>query len=258
MYKIVFFDVDGTLLSEVDRSLAASTKEAVTALIDKGIKVVVATGRPHNMCQSFLELGIDNIISANGALIKCKDETIHQSLLAPETVRELSEFAKLNGSGLSYFTDRLAMNGMGRQNERVQEALFETLGLTQYPDAMDSLVDEICCMCLYADDDEAGKYVEHFPTLRFERFHGYVLNVLEETKVCKSTAMRKVLEHYQIDASESIAFGDGGNDMDMLAAAGLGIAMGNAHDALKQQADFITKKSSEGGIDFALRKFGVI
>jgi hydroxymethylpyrimidine pyrophosphatase-like HAD family hydrolase len=49
MYKVVFFDVDGTLLSEIDRSIPLSTKEAIGKLIARGIKVVVATGRPYNL-----------------------------------------------------------------------------------------------------------------------------------------------------------------------------------------------------------------
>ena len=53
MYKVVFFDVDGTLLSEIDRSMHESTKEAVQRLIDKGIHVVVTTGRPYSLCSQF-------------------------------------------------------------------------------------------------------------------------------------------------------------------------------------------------------------
>ena len=71
MYKVVFFDVDGTLLSEIDRSMHESTKEAIRRLIDKGIHVVVTTGRPYSLCSQFKELGINTFISANGAHIKC-------------------------------------------------------------------------------------------------------------------------------------------------------------------------------------------
>lgn len=134
MYKIVFFDVDGTLVSEIDRSIPLSTIEAIEKLIERGIKVVVATGRPHNLCEEFKSMGIDTFISANGALIKCKDNVIYKSMLSTETVRDVSAFAELNGHGMSYFTELITMNGMGSEDERVMKALKETLSLTQYPE----------------------------------------------------------------------------------------------------------------------------
>ena len=83
MYKVVFFDdADGTLLSEIDRSMHESTKEAIRRLIDKGIHVVVTTGRPYSLCSQFKELGINTFISANGAHIKCGKEVIHKSVLS--------------------------------------------------------------------------------------------------------------------------------------------------------------------------------
>lgn len=132
MYKIVFFDVDGTLVSEIDRSIPLSTIEAIEKLIERGINVVVATGRPHNLCEEFKSMGIDTFISANGALIKCKDNVIYKSMLSTETVRDVSAFAELNGHGMSYFTELITMNGMGSEDERVMKALKETLSLTQY------------------------------------------------------------------------------------------------------------------------------
>lgn len=258
MYKVVFFDVDGTLLSEIDRSIPLSTKEAIEKLIERGIKVVIATGRPYNLCEEFKTMGIDTFISANGAFIKCNDNIIHKSVLSPETVQDVSAFAKLNGHGISYFTEFFAMNGMGSDDERVMRALKETLSLTQYPEKMSSLSEEVYCICLYADDSETQKFLERFPRLSFERFHGYVMNVLEETEVSKSVAIKKVLEYLNISKTEAIAFGDGGNDIDMLEYVGLGIAMENGEERLKQKANFVTKKASEGGISYALKKFGVI
>ncbi|MBK3495279.1 Cof-type HAD-IIB family hydrolase [Viridibacillus sp. YIM B01967] len=258
MYKVVFFDVDGTLLSEIDRSIPLSTREAIDKLIEKGIKVVVATGRPYNLCEEFKVMGIDTVISANGAHIKRNDEVIYKSALSTETVRDISAFAKLNGHGISYFTEQFAMNGIGSDDERIMKALNETLSLTQYPEKMSSLSEEVYCICLYADDREAQKFVDSFPRLRFIRFHSYVTNVLEEKEVSKSFAIKKVLDHLKICRSEAIAFGDGGNDIDMLEYVGLGIAMGNGDERLKQKADYVTKKASEDGISYALKNFGVI
>jgi hydroxymethylpyrimidine pyrophosphatase-like HAD family hydrolase len=84
-----------------------------------------------------------------------------------------------------------------------------------------------------------------------------VLNVLQE-EVSNSIAILKVLEYFGVNNSEDIAFGDGENDIDMLELVGLGIAMGNGSEKLKKMADFVTKKSSEDGIAFALKKYGII
>jgi hydroxymethylpyrimidine pyrophosphatase-like HAD family hydrolase len=112
---------------------------------------------------------------------------------------------------------------------------------------------------LYADESEAERFIANFPQLQFVRFHGYVMNVLETQIVSKSHAIKRVLDYYEIDVCNSIAFGDGGNDLDMLEFVGLGIAMGNGDKMLKQKADFVTKKArSEGGIHYALTQFGII
>ncbi len=67
-----------------------------------------------------------------------------------------------------------------------------------------------------------------------------------------------MLQYFDIDKSEAIAFGDGENDLDMLGFVGLGIAMGNGSEKLKEVADFVTNKSSEDGIEFALKTYGII
>lgn len=84
-----------------------------------------------------------------------------------------------------------------------------------------------------------------------------MLNVLQEN-VSKSLAILKTLEFFGIDRSEAVAFGDGENDIDMLEVVGLGIAMGNGNEKLKKIADFVTKPSSDDGIDYALKKYGLI
>ena len=170
MYKVVFFDVDGTLLSEIDRSMHESTKEAVQRLIDKGIHVVVTTGRPYSLCSQFKELGINTFISANGAHIKCGKEVIHKSVLSSEIVHDISNFAELHGHSVSYFTEEFAMNNIASKDERVMRALNETLNLEQYPDKVRNLSDEIYCICLYADDTEAQNSLKDIQHLRLSVF----------------------------------------------------------------------------------------
>lgn len=258
MIKIVFMDVDGTLLSEKDRSLSPSTEDSIRQLVRRGIQVVLVTGRPYNLCGDFRKLGIDTMISANGALIKSGEEVIHKSVLSTRMVRDFSEFAELNGRSISYFTESFEMNGLCTTDVRVTDALRDTLGLMDYPLKISSLEQEVYCICLYADQDEAEKFHSRFPALKFVRFHPYVSNVLEENEVSKSIAAGKVLDHLNISKEEAIAFGDGENDIDLLEYVGLGIAMGNGGERVKQRADYVTLRASEDGITHALRKFKII
>ena len=255
-YKIVFFDVDGTITHHKDGSISNSTKEAIKALKNKGIRVVAATGRPLSMCEEIRELGIDTFITANGGYVKHNQEVIHKVPMDKNNLQEVFEFANTQNHALSFFTEDFSMNGV--KDTQILKALKETLSLNDYP-VINPLIyhQEVYLMCLYASDEIVEKYIHKFPHLAFERWHPLVLNILQE-EVSKSLAVRKVLQYFDIDKSEAIAFGDGENDIDMLEIVGHGVAMGNGNEKLKMVADFVTKRSGEDGIEFALKKHGII
>lgn len=255
-YKIVFFDVDGTITHHEDGSIPYSTIEAIKTLKRKGIKVVAATGRPLSMCKELQQLGIETFITANGGYVKHNQEVIHKVPMDKNIIQEVMEFAKLQNNGLSFYTEEFSMNGV--TETEILRALKETLSLNDYPETNRLLHNqEVFLLCLFANDETVDKYIHKFPHLTFKRWHPYVLNVLKED-VSKSLAIMKTLEFFGIDKSDAIAFGDGENDIDMLELVGLGIAMGNGNEKLKNIADFVTKKSSEDGIEFALKKYGLI
>ncbi|MFC3749067.1 Cof-type HAD-IIB family hydrolase [Paenibacillus sp. GCM10012306] len=255
-YKIVFFDVDGTLTSHKDGKIPESTKLAIQALQHKGLKVVAATGRPLSMCGVVRELGIDTFITANGGHVKHGEQVIHKVPVEPKNLREVYDYAVSQQHGMSFYTEEFCMNGI--QDTTIMQALQETFFMEEYP-VFNPLIceQEVYLMCLFANDSMLEGYQDKFPHLTFRRWHPYVLNVLQD-EVCKSAAILKVLEYFGLDAAEAIAFGDGENDIDMLELVGLGIAMGNGGDRLKQAADFVTKASGEDGIGYALRRYGVI
>jgi Cof subfamily protein (haloacid dehalogenase superfamily) len=255
-YKIVFFDIDGTITNHEDGSIPHSTIEAIKTLKKKGIKVVVATGRPLSMCMELQELGIETFITANGGYVKHIQEVIHKVPMDKNVIQEVIEFAKLENNGLSFYTEEFSMNGI--REEEIFTALKETLSLSEYPETNESIhKEEIFLLCLFANDKAVEKYKQKFPQLTFKRWHPYVLNVLQED-VSKSLAIMKTLDFFGFDKSEAIAFGDGENDIDMLELVGLGIAMGNGDQKLKTVAGFVTKPSSEDGIDYALKKYRII
>jgi Cof subfamily protein (haloacid dehalogenase superfamily) len=255
-YKIVFFDVDGTITHHEDGTISDSTKEAIQALKNKGLRVAGATGRPLSMCKEIRELGIDTFITANSAYVKYQDHVLHKVPLNQKYIKEVFDFAYTENHALSFYTEDFSMNGI--KDTKVLGALKETLSLNEYPAVNERIYEEeVYLMCLFATDEMVETYRHRFPHLSFRRWHPYVLNVLQED-VSKSLAILKVLEHFGIDQSEAIAFGDGENDIDMLELVGLGIAMGNGSENLKSVADFVTKKSSEDGIEYALKRYGII
>lgn len=255
-YKIVFLDVDGTITSHTDGRIPSSTIKAIKMLINKGIQVVAATGRPLSMCEELQELGIKTFITANGGYVKHDQEIIHKVAMDKSIVQEVMEFAKLENNGLSFYTETFSMNDV--KEKAILSALKETLSLNEYPKTNESINNEdVSLLCLFAGDDAVEKYKRKFPHLTFKRWHPYVLNVLQED-VSKSLAIVKTLDFFGISKSEAIAFGDGENDIDMLEIVGLGIAMGNGTPKLKDAADFVTRPSSENGIEYALRKYRIL
>ena len=255
-YKIVFFDVDGTITNHKDGSISRSTIEAIKTLKNKGIKVVAATGRPLSMCKELQEFGIETFITANGGYVKHIEKIIHKVPMDKRIIQQVMEYAKLQNNGLSFYTEEFSMNGI--TEKEILSALKETLSLSEYPEINDLIHnEEVFLLCLFANDEAVEKYKLKFPHLTFKRWHPYVLNVLQED-ISKSLAIMKTLDFFGINRSEAIAFGDGENDIDMLELVGLGIAMGNGNQKLKNVADFVTKPSSEDGIDYALKKYGII
>ena len=89
----MFFDVDGTITHHEDGSISINTKEAIKALVNKGIRVVAATGRPLSMCEEIKALGIDTFITANGAYVKHNQQVIHKVPMDKNVIQDVVEFS---------------------------------------------------------------------------------------------------------------------------------------------------------------------
>lgn len=255
-YKVVFFDVDGTLTDHQTGEIPAATRRAIQALQRKGILVVAATGRPLSMCEELKELGITTFITANGGLVTHHDEVIYHTSMNEETLRAIETFAWEHQHALSFYSQDFLMNGV--KNAAVHQALKETLSLTTYPSIRPHHAKEpIHLLCLFADEATEHLYKSSFPALHFRRWHPHVLNVLEEP-IDKALAIENLLRYFNIDRSQAIAFGDGQNDTDMLSLVSIGVAMENGSDELKQMANYVTKPAAQDGIEKALKHFHLI
>lgn len=251
----VFFDIDGTLVSFKTHSIPKSTKDAIGALKRKGVKVFIATGRPYSDINNLEDLEFDGYITANGAYCMTVDgNVIHKNLIPYDNLLRLIDFQKRHPFPCALMTEKgNFINYIDQSVEEIHrlvnlpippiKALEETImdGVFQIDAFIDEALEKLVIKTALTDCEGA-------------RWHPLFvdINVINNNK---STGIDKFVEYYGLSLKNTIAFGDGGNDIAMLRHVGLGIAMGNARDEVKHNADYITNSVDEDGILNALRKF---
>ena len=118
------------------------------------------------------------------------------------------------------------------------------------------LITKFINVCVF-DNDEEKELMKVMPHCISARWHPLFCDV-SPIGGTKQNGIDKFLEHYHIDLSETMAFGDGGNDIQMLNHVAVAIAMGNANDDVKEIADYVTDDVDNDGITKALRHFGLL
>lgn len=258
MIKAVFFDIDGTLLSHRTNSVPPSTIRALDALREKGILTFIATGRHISMLRQMrpLEgLRFDGIISLNGQYC-CNDAgVIYHCPIEKSAIATLLDYLKENPHPcILVEEDQMYINFHNALVETVQAAIHSEM--PAIGDLDRGYTVPIYQAILYMSDENLAK-LPPLPGIRLTRWNLGGADLIPANGG-KAAGIAKVLAHYGIDKSETMAFGDGKNDVDMFHAVGTAVAMGNACNEAKAAADYITDKVDEDGIYNALLHFGVL
>jgi Cof subfamily protein (haloacid dehalogenase superfamily) len=254
--QIVFFDLDGTLLNE-EKIIPESTKRAVRLLQDKGIYTVIATGRVPKMFDWILEeLNIDSYVSINGQYVIFEGKEIYSNPMDPEMLHDITNVAASKGHAIAYCNHQYVK--VSEESHPFISTSFSTLKM-DYPSVDREFYKHspIYQGHLYCDIQDEQMYVQRYPEYSFVRWDSYAADILP--KGCsKAIGIQKLLEAVGIKNEDSYAFGDGLNDVEMLASVGTGIAMGNAVPEAKAVADFVTASCSEDGILNGLISVGLL
>ncbi|HGH7757214.1 TPA: HAD-IIB family hydrolase [Streptococcus agalactiae] len=276
--KAVFFDIDGTLLND-RKNVQKSTIKAIRNLKDQGILVGLATGRGPSFVQPFLEnLGLDFAVTYNGQYIYSRSEIIYTNQLSKTTVYRLIRYAGarrreislgtasgLLGSGIiGLGTSRLGQivsSLVPRKWAKAIERSFKHLIRRIKPQNIDSLMiilrEPIYQVVLVATEGESERIQKQFPRVKLTRSSPYSMDVISEEQ-SKVKGIERVGQRYGFDLSEVIAFGDSDNDIEMLSQVGIGVAMGNASQQVKENARYTTADNNDDGISKALAHYGLI
>ena len=224
----LFFDIDGTLVSFQTHGIPASTILALTQAKANGSRVYIATGRPPLIITNLgaIEHLIDGYITTNGALCYVDDEMVTCQPIPKEDVR--------------IFRQMLAVKNLDKASPLDVVLQQDILQLTPFFPA-----------------DYEPVLMARMPQCVSGRWHPEFTDITANG-ADKGKGILAMARHEGFDPSRTMAFGDGGNDTSMILQAGIGIAMGNAIDALKHQADYVTTSVDDDGILNALRHFNVI
>ncbi|MFD2629196.1 Cof-type HAD-IIB family hydrolase [Oceanobacillus kapialis] len=239
--KLIALDMDGTLLNS-EHEVTPYTQEVIAKAMENGIHVVLSTGRWLNSCYPYAELLklTSYLVTANGGEIwTVNKELVDQHLMDPAKMEKLWNLGVETGVNMWM----ISTDGVYRQTPPEDFYAHDWLkfGCESFDkDKLDIMVKELS----YMDDLEL---TNSLPT-----------NVEANPKgVSKASALKLVCEKLDLSMDNIMAVGDSLNDMKMIQEAGIGVAMGNAQDAIKQAADFVTDTNNQDGVAKAIQRFAL-
>lgn len=258
MIKAVFFDIDGTLVSFNTHTIPQSTRNALKKLRENNIKIFVATGRPMLLINNLSDLEFDGYIIMNGAHCFTSDgKDIYKEIIPEDDIERVIEYTKSHDYPFVFVHDNEWF--ITRKDQSVEEIcnLIEIPAPPIKP-AEEASGKEILQIMGYfpseKDEEVFGNILTHCVAMRW---HPLFTDIVSKN-TSKSNGIDKVIEYFGIRLEETMAFGDGGNDIPMLRHAHIGVAMGNASEAVKASANYITDTVDNDGIMKALKHFDII
>lgn len=265
MIKLVAIDIDDTLLNS-QHQISKENMAAIAETRAKGVTVILATGRMHIAAMPFvkqLELADDQVlISYNGALVQQIDGTLLDHIAVPqETVLQVIDYCQKHDLTLNvYYNDRLYVETIDPYvTEYCKVIKVEAFVVGNLLDFVSEGDKPLSKMLIISDQADVEK---RLPDLQ-KKLAGFAqvtrskANFIEIThpNATKGQALAHVATRLGVSQEQVMAIGDSGNDLSMIQYAGIGVAMGNAREPVKQAADYITASNDESGVAKALRKF---
>ena len=268
--RLIACDLDGTLIRS-DGKISTETYDALEKAAAQGTEFVPATGRFRSNIPAEIRKmpWLHYSINLNGALVfeHVNDRIIHKACLEKDTALEIIRYLDNLDVAYNVYGDNDAY-ALSWQYDRLEQYIDEPLYIPMYRKLInrrDDLADfirssglDIYKIVVFSrNSDLRGEISEYLmskhPSLKITTSFPDDLEI-NSLSAGKGNALSALCAYLGMDLAESMAFGDAENDADMVSAAGIGVAMENSSEELKQAADYITGSNDENGVAAAIRR----
>ena len=263
-YKIMALDIDGTLTNS-QKVITEKTKNALFDFQQKGGKIILASGRPTMGIKPYADIlrlseyGGYILAFNGGSMIDCKSgKILFEKTLPPHVIPEIYDIIKDYPVGINTYEGECII--AGRQINQYTELEARINGMKiKFVEDFVGYVDFPVNKCLLQGDPEVILQLEKLLSEKYKgqlgifKSEAFFLEIVPQG-IDKAESIDRLLNMLNISTEECIACGDGFNDISMIRYAGLGVAMSNAKEPVKEAADYITLSNDEDGIAHLLMK----
>ncbi|WP_249029105.1 Cof-type HAD-IIB family hydrolase [Tannockella kyphosi] len=262
-YKAIALDIDGTLLSN-KKEILPKTKEMLIELASKGVKIILASGRPTpGLMAEAKELGMDKyggyLLSYNGANVQefMSGECVYDKVVKKELIDEIFDRAReYHLCALSY-NDTNILSEDGEDEYVLYESEITRMSICHIDDFKKVVDTSRNKVLLTGEPSYVASIIDEFKApyqgvLSIYRSAPFFIEVMAEG-IDKGASLDALMKEMGITKEELISFGDGYNDLSMIEFAGFGVAMENAVEEVKEKANYITTSNDEEGIYHCLK-----
>jgi len=259
MIKFVATDIDGTILVP-EGQFTKSVKECIKTLNTNGIKVVLVTGRMHQAAQQIAdELGLDTpIVSYQGGLIRENNKTLYEQCLTKSQTIKIINWARTENIHINLYNNDVLYTELDNYEiQRYSKRQNVNYIVKSFDNVEKNKVNKILAID-YDNSDRINFYEKELPNIFPELYIvKSTTNFLEfsNPKASKFHAVKYLQNYWNFNDDEILTIGDQNNDIELLKAGGIKIAMGNATKELKSVADYITDTVQNDGFVKAMEKF---